>query len=828
MATKNKFFLDMEIPALNLKNFLGPTDCYLFEIVESAGASAPYVVVSIKTSSTKVLNGINENNRIIIKLGNSESEADSFNVYPVVVEPSNQPTNGQWTVSFGGFMVDKEYMVNAATEAYEGTSLDVLKEALSKNFKGKLKSEVVQAADNKMVWRRVAEPCSNFLMKVILHMNLYPSFPLCAVNRYGDFILRDFDTLCKQSPKYYLTQYPAGSSNELQILNNFNIKSWKSSYNMFAGYNKISDVPNVVTGENETVVSVNKPLIASSKVSEKLDSGVTRNYTEVQNDNVHKTYTAMYRFNSSKLVSLSSITGEATIKGYQRNLTLLDLVYIKEETDPSSCIGGLYVVDNIVTAANFSTGMILTKVHVTKDNKNNIENYIEQKKRIQVQHNLLQSLAKAVSDLRRAYAMCKYIMDGSYLKDLLNFALNAKNNIFRMFAIAGVSLDFTGQTSILRNLVLVGNSLMNTLVDMLFPRDVAQVLENFLIYKPTLKNLLISYVSEFVPSELQDVIISLIDALTRTTDTLNSIAKDNGVDVTKNPEVGEGAELTTSEQTTETNPVEQKVNDIIGEFEKNTDGVDIPFPVISLTEGQQLWPEPELREYLAKVVIQNLTNLNYLKTDDDEEDLKEVLLGETEMSFNLIERINSNAGNTLSYRFWGTFGATKEALYAWSYGDNTVYTKTEEITEKTRLYNEDYSPYAKIEFKVEKVDDKYKVLYNGNIAERNTELDVITNALAELTSFKIKKGYKDKYRTIPCTKIINAVENQRCYFACPSSEHDLKFFINAKKVNYLPSFEIDLGYVSPYGVPIMYTVYYTEVGYNSNSVLFEVEKGGTT
>ena len=610
------------------------------------------------------------------------------------------------------------------------------------------------------------------------------------------------------------------------MLNNFNIKSWKNSYNMFAGYNKISDVPNAVTGEKELLADKNSPLIASSKVSEKLDSGVTKNYTEVQTDNTHKTYSAMYRFNSSKLVSLSSITGEATIARYLKNLTLLDLVYVKEETDPSSCIGGLYVVDNIVTSANFSSGVIMTKLHITKDNKNNIENYIEQKRRIQIRHNFLQTLAKAVSDLRRAYAMCKYIMDGSYLKDLLSFALTAKNNILRMFSIAGVSLDFTGQTSILRNLVLVGNALMNTLVDMLFPRDIAQVLENFLIYKPTLKNLLISYVADFVPSELQDVIIALIDALFRTTDTLNSIAKDNGVDVTKNPEAGEGAELATTEQATDVTPAEQKVNDIIAEFEKNTEGVDIPFPIVSLTDSQQLMSDGEIRNYVANATIENLTDLGYIKTEKDKEDLKETLLGETELSFSLIDRINSNAGLSFYYRYWGTFGETKDALYAWSYGDETVYTKVETLTNiKPRLYNSDYSPYANIEFKPEEVNGVYEIQYKGHPTERNEDLDVITNALSELTSFVIKKGYKDKYRTIPCTKIINAVENQRFYFACPTSEHNLKFYINAKKVD-LPSFEIDLGYVDPYGVPIMYNVYYTEVGYNSNSVLFEVKKGG--
>ena len=817
----------MEIPALKLKNFLKATDCYLFEIVESAGASAPYVIVSIKTSDQRVLNGINENNKIILKVGNSESEADSFDVYPVVIDPNNSPMNGQWTISFGGFIANKRYMVDCETMAYEGTSLDVIKEVLKSNFSGKLVTDIKSVGDNKIVWRRVAEPCSNFAMKTVLHMNLYPSFPLCAVNRYSQFILKDFDSLCKKDPKYYLVQSPASQPNELQMMNNFNVSSFKNSYNMFAGYNKVSDVLNSVTGEKETLVDKNKPVIASSKVSEKYDSGITKNFTEIQNDNVHDTYSAMYRFNSNKLISLSSIAGEVVLAGYQKNLTLLDLVYVKDEVNSDSCIGGLYLVDNIVTAVNFSSGLVITTVHITKDNKNNIENYIEQKKRIKVRQDLLKALAKAVGDLRTAYAVCLNIIDGTYLKELLNFALSAKNNILRMFSIADVSIDFTGQTSILTNLVLVGNSLMNTLVDMLFPRDIASILENFLIYKPTLKNMVLSYIVEYVPSELQDIMIALVDALTKTTDTLNSIAKDNDVDVTKNPRVGEGAELATNVQTIELDPADQKVSDIISIFEERTQGVDIPFPVVSLTDHQQLMSDSEITDYLAEETIRNLTNLGYIKTEGDKKDLKDVLLGNSEISFSLIDRINSNVGKLTKYRYWGTFGSVKEALYAWRYEDHVVYTKIETLADKKpRLYNDDYSPYANIEFKPVEVNGVYTIEYMGHPAERDEELDVLTNALAELTSFEIKKGYKDTYKNIPCTKIVNATENQRIYFACPKSEHELIFRINVKKVN-LPYFEVDLGYVDPYGVPILYNVYYTETGYNSNSVLFEVKKGGT-
>ena len=40
------------------------------------------------------------------------------------------------------------------------------------------------------------------------------------------------------------------------------------------------------------------------------------------------------------------------------------------------------------------------------------------------------------------------------------------------------------------------------------------------------------------------------------------------------------------------------------------------------------------------------------------------------------------------------------------------------------------------------------------------------------------------------------------------------------------NFPINLGYTDVYGNPITYNVYYTNIGYNSTGVLFEVKQGG--
>ena len=225
-------YVDVEIPALNLKNFLKVEDCYLLRIIESAGASLPFAVMIIKTSNEKVKNGINENNKIILKIGNSPADVDSFDVYPVIVQPNKGPQGDCWIVEFGGFIGDKSYIVDHSSKSYYGNSLEVLKYHL-KGTGLKLKSEVTNVFDNQVVWRRINKSSAAFAMDVVLHLNIAPSFPLCGVDKHLNFILKDFNKLCKQEPKYYFTPAKPSEKNQIQYFNNFNIESFKNSFNIF-------------------------------------------------------------------------------------------------------------------------------------------------------------------------------------------------------------------------------------------------------------------------------------------------------------------------------------------------------------------------------------------------------------------------------------------------------------------------------------------------------------------------------------------------------------------------------------------------------------------
>ena len=42
----------------------------------------------------------------------------------------------------------------------------------------------------------------------------------------------------------------------------------------------------------------------------------------------------------------------------------------------------------------------------------------------------------------------------------------------------------------------------------------------------------------------------------------------------------------------------------------------------------------------------------------------------------------------------------------------------------------------------------------------------------------------------------------------------------------LGKFNMDIGYVDVYGNPIPYTIFYTNKGFNSTGVIFEIKQGG--
>ena len=827
MQVGDNVYIDIRIKGSDKTDFISYDNMKELQLVETAGASLPYIFLSFFVTDKNIADLFMAKNKIEVVIGETVENASTFTVLPLMAPKNNDPSGNTWTITLGGFIGgDNAYMVNAnISEAYNGNSLMVIEQVMKK-CKHPLITNVEKINENQVTWRQTYQTTSAFVVDTLLHMDIRPSFPLFTFTKEGNFLVKDYDKDLKLGARWRFTPFTPSESGEIQYLNNFNTNSFQASYNLYSGYNKMTEIYGVTKGIPDYIIEDNLPVLASTEESEVERSGNRVALNRIQSDNVHKTYQEAYAYNTNKLLALSSWVGVLKVAGYHPELKPTDIVYVQtdSEKDTDSTLEGLYIIDSIVVSPSFTDGNVLTYVYITRDNKNNVENYVTEKPKdpFKIKHSDLQKLLNAVAGARTALAIALNIMDGLFVKRVLAYLVESKNNILRMFSFDSIMWDFTDKAMLLQGMLCSGNSIMNALMNMLLPEQVAYTLQNFLIDKPSLRYSASRAINEYVPFEIQSIVYNLVECLYSVHDALNSIATDHGITARRIPEVP-----TDNSSYIES---ESNVSNILQEFENNTTGLDIPFPVFTLTESQELLPLDDLRDYMAKETIANLTDLGYLNdlTDDETIEFNDILIGKTPINFTIINKINLAAGNSYNYRFWGTYGPTNEALYAWTCNKGTVFTKAVELSKYTRLYNSNYSPYMGTDFVLTKVGSTYYIMTSEGeeviYLERDEDKDITSSAIAQLTDYYIGKGYKDRYRTLPCTKLISATQNARLYFACPAVEKDLKFYINSNRV--IPeSFDIDLGYTDVYGNKIMYKVYFTTTGYNSNSTMLEVRQG---
>ena len=127
-------------------------------------------------------------------------------------------------------------------------------------------------------------------------MNIQPSFPLFTFDKYGKFYLKDYKKVVKAGAVHTFTPYQPNKG-EIQYLNNFNVDSYKPSYNLYSGYNKITEIYGVETGMPGYTLAENTPSLSSTNVAEKSRSGHRISLNKTQTANVHDTYYNAFAYN---------------------------------------------------------------------------------------------------------------------------------------------------------------------------------------------------------------------------------------------------------------------------------------------------------------------------------------------------------------------------------------------------------------------------------------------------------------------------------------------------------------------------------------------------
>jgi hypothetical protein len=761
----NNIYFDLSIG--NYSNFLSEGDLFLFSITYTAGLALPTFKVSFRTTNSKIRDAAIENNTMTFTIGQTDTDTDTY-IADILTTDKNNDTMGQfYTVDITGVSAGLGYFLhNVETKAYTGTSLDVFETVCGKTFKDMI-STINKVNDKSSNWYQRREPLNTFLANVWMHMDIRPNVPLTAINPNRTVILKDLDSIKGKAPSYIFTPSKAEGGQQIQYMNNPTPEVHKLASNLFAGFGRMSNILAVDSGRFRVSFAEAIPEIAATQVSEKLDLGVKVSDGFVNSVNTHETYAQTFLYNTAKLMSLSGVMVELDCPGYYRNLNPLDWVELQVQDTTDHSIEGNYLLNTIQIYATPKTG-VQSKFYLFRDNLNDVENSVQdnKKQKVLITPQQKEKLLQYMRNLRLGISLFKQAIDGTLFKEFESYITNLKYGALTSFSLFGATVNLNSATELMDSLKSVGNGLMNQLINAFIPSPYSNILQNFALKNTTLASLFAELVADYVPVELQDLLLEIQSLLVSSVQEVQTIQNQNiqvmNVDTASTTYSNDGTTIKVidSNEGTETeintepsNKVDntQKVDNIISDFQDNTQGIDIPFPNISLDETQSLFTDEELKDFIANQVIDELDIKGYL-ADIDNDVFKNILIGVTPISFSIIDQVNANAGTNYYVRYWGNY-----------------------------------------------------------------------SSLIELTDFYIRKSYKDKYRTAPVTKIISATKGSNMYIAFPQTEKNLKFYINSTKIT-LPYMEMDLGYVAPSGNPLLYNVYYTTEGYNSNSNILEVRK----
>lgn len=763
MYINNLVYFDLEID--NIDNFLKYEDLLLFEMTETAGATLPYFKICFKTKNLTVRNSIIENNVVRVALGTSPNDADIFEVSLIDEDKEENSEGNYFTISISGYLNNKKFLVDKKQGVYKGTSLDVIRELSNEYFNG-LDSSISSTRELPNKWLRVNDTANIFLSEAWLHMDIQPNFPLLAISRNNKVILRDKDYYTNNTDYIFSHTSSDLDFNKYLFMNNFNLEKHKSLSNLFSGYGKLVNILNYEDGEYESYMSSNDTILSVSKDSETSGAGSKVLEGIYSTENTHKTYYTSYYHNTSNLVNLSSVIGRVDLPNiYIKDMNLLDSVYLDlNGGEPDSNNYGKYVINTIQYTCSYNTPFT-TRVYLCRDNVNNLEDYI-----ISKEEGILTSLDKKtfiknIRNSRKYYNLLrKYSSNETLSLALHDYLYNLKYQVLSSFNVSGVNINLNTKYTTLSSFRRLGEELARNLLDQYIPTPYNDTLKSVLLDYGTFRQKVEIIITEHLPSGVDVVAIDLFNYL------INILEKNKEVETVfkNNLDVGN-----------------IRSNDYLNNsitFEDTLEGLNI-------TEIKEV---ESLDENIINNKVNNITDsfLENIKGVDAPLPIialteSERLLPDTELKELIATKV-------------------EESLI--SKGYLIGITNFKEI-----LMGQDNLDFNTINIINNNVSDNLKTRHWGAFT-----------SISQFTNYFLMNTFKDKYKTLETSKLINARGGKRIFIALPEYEADFDIYINSVKVN-LDSITVSTGYLDTLGKRINYNVYYTEDKFNSNSVLLEVK-----
>lgn len=648
-----------------------------------------------------------------------------------------------------------------------------------------------------MTWYRTNQAGNMFLVDVWMHMNIFPSFPLMAIDKYNNLIIKDYDKIQASQPKWNfvgnsrLANYQAG---DILFLNNFNVKSYKEMSNMYSGYGKLVSVANIDSGKYGIFSSdTDKSLLSNSQVTENNNYGTNIKGAIIDSGNVYDGYNLAYFYNTSKIVDLSSYEGMVQLSGkYFKDLKPLDLVNVMSGRQ-FIAIEGKYLIDTIEVMITPNKA-IQTKVYVCRDNLNNLENSLnieEIKRKMLIPNSTKRRIMQTLKNMREVVSSARRVVNGIFLSQVTGFIKELKYSLLSDFNVYGYHFNLNSKNEALVSLIYNANKLGNTIIDSVLDPPFNMLFHDIILRRPSsIEAVLQQIYLTVLPVDVQDIISQMLSLFAEVSYLMQDIKKKNEKRVAEenlsNPRYIQGQKVKVKEtvedgvteviyekdDTDMTNDerAQQVINETVENIEDKTQGVDIPIPIIDLTDSEKLMNNDKIQELIVDKVISNLEDKGYLDniSTDEINTMKNIFLGSDtaiQIPVSIKQQINNNVGNKLYTRYWGTF-----------------------------------------------------------------------SDLTELTEFYIEGSFKEVYKTVDVTKLINAVGGKRIFIAIPKEQVNkrLRFYINNVNVttdigvnaisSTHPLVECLINSTDKQGIFENYRVFYTDKVYNSNSVLFEMRQ----
>lgn len=659
-----------------LSNFLQQNDLGYFEFSLVSGLSVPLIKCTIKCHNNNVSSSFRQGSIVKITFGPNDKHLQTYECTIGEVNDTKVLENASESIiSFEAVITEKssKFVLNTDNLAFQGTSLEALKH-LSKTFFGtKLDTDITSVNETPMIWRQDSRFNNWYMADIWMHMNLKPDVPLTYIDDQLVVHLRSLNNIVKAKSK--VTFVPHGTKageNQVSINNVFNPESHIAKINAIISNQSIF-IRDADTGKVEVdFPDDEKPEIASTKEIEKGGYGHSTKHNRVESTNISKGYKKAYSYNRTKLNRLSAVVGYVEVLGIYKGVNVLDLVTVSG-TSPEHT--GNYLVSDIVYKVGHGFPPV-TIIWLCRDNINRVEKYVRKKDSDNAFTNFLSEIRKfytMVRSLRVLVQKCRYVVDGSLYRDLQKFVHQMKYDLLRSFTVCGIPLDFNSTKELFTSLRSTGMRILNNIVTTYLPAPFNTLLLNYpggvktkaLVSKLLTQHEQISNDVRLLIIEIQGLIFDLTDGLGRVakkastaqqvTEARNTVNNDN-VSFTDSAS-GVTEVQVVEKEVQQLENIDTRVNDILQDFINNTNEIDIPLPIINLTPSEQLYTDRELRLLLANMVMTDLTNKGYLEGITN---FKDILLGESQLTFEQINQINKNTGLIMYTRFWGSFNTTDE------------------------------------------------------------------------------------------------------------------------------------------------------------------------